>query len=364
MATSRNTYGLGIFAVVLATLLMLPIVASAADGGRQIDSGPFSLSLRGGGINDSRAIGLDGRVDYLNQLLNVHLFGTLEILDAGHGEGRVDNNRYGAGIALSKTFARQANLFAGTSFIREMNENFGQAYLGAKLKVTEYALLSASYGFGFQGVKEIQDRLAAESVNWLKAGAVIVDRYGWKANLYYYLTDPGGEKISGIEGEVSYPVLDNLTIGINGSCDLTDKSNLEQNWRTFAFVTYAFGGQKASPIDVALDKNNPVEYPRVIRATVQKNTATSTLAISPTNTTANGCSSQTATFSASGGVAPYTWSTSDSESNLAVFSGGTSAKWFDSADNFCSGGGVVTVTVTDSTGATATATINVTSIPS
>ena len=355
MATSRNRLGLGIFAVVFATLLALPIAASAADGARQIDSGPFSLSLRGGGVNDSRAIGVDGRVDYLNQLLNLHLFGTLEILDAGHGEGRIDNNRYGAGIALSKTFARQANLFAGTSFIREMNENFGQAYLGAKLKVTEYALLSASYGFGFQGVKEIQDRLAAESVNWLKAGAVIVDRYGWKANLYYYLTDPGDEKISGIEGEVSYPVTDNLTIGINGSCDLTDKSNLEQNWRTFAFITYAFGGQKASPIDVALDKNNPVEYPRVIRKQIQNALApgdVSTLAITPSQAGQLACLSQNIHFQASGGEPPYLWSASGGK---IVQDTENDAFWTDTGCN--SNGRTVTVTVTDSLGASRSATI-------
>jgi hypothetical protein len=202
-------------------------------------------------------------------------------------------------------------------------------------------------------------------VNWLKAGVTIIDRQGFKVNLNYYLTDPSDEKISGIEGEISYPLLDSLTIGVNGSSDFTDKDELQRNWRAFGFVTYAFGGQKSSPIDVALDKNNPVEYPRVMRKQIRNavTPAASSLILKQTSGTANGCSSDQVQFLAQNGVAPYTWSTSDTASNLAVYSGGTAAKWADYADNFCSGGGTVTITVTDSTGASATATIIVTSIP-
>ena len=87
------------------------------------------------------------------------------------------------------------------------------------------------------------------------------------------------------------------------------------------------------------------------------------LAVSPTNPTAVGCSTETVTFTASGGTAPYTWSTSEGVDgggpvNLSVVNA-TQAMWFDTSDNFCASSGTVTITVTDSVGATASAIINV-----
>lgn len=93
------------------------------------------------------------------------------------------------------------------------------------------------------------------------------------------------------------------------------------------------------------------------------------VAISPTNPTAIGCSyigtEGTVTFTASGGTAPYTWSTSEGVNGLEpvnlIVTSATQAQWYDTSDNFCSvgGGGIVTITVTDSIGDTASATMTV-----
>jgi len=258
-----------LFLAALFSTVFVPAILGAEQGGRQIVSGPYSLTIRGGAENNSGAVGIDGRIDYLTRPINLHLFGTFDWLDAGRGEGAIENDRYGAGIALSHTYPGKANAFVGTSFIRELGETFGHAYIGGKIKLADYALLSGTYGFGFGHVKEIRQVasrfLAAESVDWAKIGFVLAHRKGWKANVYYTYTDPSDLKISGIEGELSCPVRENLIVGVNGSSDLTTKTDLERTWRSFLFLTYSYGSQKGSPIDVALDKNSPVEYPRVVR---------------------------------------------------------------------------------------------------
>ncbi len=352
------------------TIAHFSLAAPAFSEGREIVSGPFSLTIRGGGQNDSGSLGFDGRVDYLNPYLNVHIFGTYDLLDGGAGIGEIDNQRYGAGLALSHTFPGMANIFAGTAFINEASEYFGHAYLGGKVKVADFALISGSYGFGFGHEKEIvingaSRYLLAESADWAKLGVVLAAQNGLKANLYYYLTDPGDQNISGIEGEVSYAVTDSVTVGINGSSDLTTKTDLEKNWKGYIFLTYAFGQQKGKLIDIALDKNNPTVYPMIVRKTKTKSATTTTassLTISPANAAAEGCSTGTVTFTASGGAQPYSWSTSEGGSTNLTVINATQAQWRDTSDNFCSTGGTVTITVTDSTGASASATINV-SVP-
>lgn len=336
--------------VCMVMLLFRPGPAASED--RQIVSGPYSLSLHGGALNDSGTFGADARVDFLNPVLNVHLFGSYDLMDASSGLGTVDSQRYGAGFALSHTYPGKANVFVGTAFINELSEYFGHVYFGGKVKVSQTTLLSASYGVGLgpnRNIGKLTRYLTAQSVDWGKVGAVYVTPSGFKTNLYYYLTDPGGENISGLEGEASYPVTDSVTFGVNGSVDLTEKSNIDRDWKGYAFVAYAFGSQKGTPIDVALDKNSPIAYPKVLRATGSRAAATtSTLSVSPTAATAFGCSVDTVTFTASGGTGPYTWSTSEGGTTNLSGSTGTTVDWQDTSDNFCSSGGSVTVTVTDS----------------
>lgn len=345
---------------ILCTLIILLQSLPARSEGRQIVSGPYSLSVHGGSINDSATVGVDARTDFLNPVLNLHIFGSYDLMDASSGLGVVDNERYGAGFALSHTYAKRANVFVGTAFINEANEYFGHAYLGGKVKVSETTLLSASYGVGLGPDRSINKKLTryltAQSVDWGKLGAVYVTPDGFKTNLYYYLTDPGGENISGLEGEASYPVMDSVTVGINGSADLTRRTEIDRDWKGYAFLTYAFGSQRGTPIDVALDKNSPIAYPKVLRAKGSR-AAISTLSISPTATTNLGYGGPASTFTASGGTGSYTWSTPDSNGMTVI--NATQASWQDLNYSHCTGTDYVTVTVTDSAGATASAVITV-----
>jgi hypothetical protein len=251
------------------TFMLLVQPRPAASEGGEVVSGPYSLSIRGGSYSDSATFGVDARTDFINPLLNIHLFGTFDQMDASSGIGVIDTQRYGAGVALSHTYPGKANIFIGTSFINELNKYFGHAYLGGKVKVSNNTLLSTSYGVGLgpdmQVTKNLTKFLTAKSADWLKAGAVYVAPGGIKTNLYYYLTDPGGENISGLEGQVSYWVTEAITVGVIGSGDLSTKTDIDRDWSAQAFVAYAFGSQRGVPIDVALDKNNPIAYPIVIR---------------------------------------------------------------------------------------------------
>ena len=135
---------------------------------------------------------------------------------------------------------------------------------------------------------------------------------------------------------------------MNGRVDLTDKDTLDRDWKTYGFITYAFGSQKGTPIDVALDTNSPIAYPMVVRTVTNRRATTSTLTVDPTAASAFGCSFDTVTFTASGGTAPYSWSSSEGGTTNLSGSTGTTVDWYDSSDNFCSFGGTVTVTVNDS----------------
>ncbi len=354
------------------TLMLLVHPRPAASGSGEVVSGPYSLTIRGGSYSDSATFGGDARADFINPFLNTHLFGTYDQMDASSGLGLVDTQRYGAGFALSHTYQGKANLFLGTSFINELNKYFGHAYIGGKVKVLDNALLSASYGQGIGPYMHITKNLTrfitAKSVNWLKAGAVYVAPGGIKTNLYYYLTDPGGVNISGLEGKLSYPVAEAITVGIIGSGDLTEETNVDRHWSAQAFATYAFGSQTGAPIDVALDTNNPVAYPMVIYPPPDKTpagtppTVTCAITISPTSATIGACSEESATFTAIGGVAPYFWSTdSPSSTDLTPFgySNSATAVWHGFNRNYCEDDPTHTVTVVDDNGCSATATVKV-----
>ncbi|RMG71027.1 MAG: hypothetical protein D6710_06550, partial [Nitrospirae bacterium] len=255
---------------IIFALFLSPQKANSES--RPIVDGPFSLTLKGGGNSDSGTIGLEARYDYISPLINLHLFGKYDWLDSGNGIGEIDNKSYGAGLALSHTYQRTANAYIGTSFLHELDKTFWHAYLGGKYKINSNIIVNGSYGIRFSGIKKIslsKDlNLEARAVNWLKIGAVYVADNGFKGKLYYYLNDPGDENISGIEGEISYPFTDAVTVGIRGSTDISTESNIDKNWKTLLFITYAFGEHRGKPIDIALDKNNPIEYPRIIRKTV------------------------------------------------------------------------------------------------
>lgn len=360
MTSSRQLQRYSFISFLAIFILFFSVSPGLSEGMREINSGPYSLTVRGGSQSDSTAAGVDARLDLLNPLLNLHVFATYEQLDSSSGIGEVDSQRYGAGFAVSHTYPGFANVFAGTAIINELNEYFGHAYVGGKVKVADYALVSGSYGFGLGPERNITKGntrfLTAESADWGKVGVTLVGMSGVKANLSYYLTDPGGENISGLEGDLSYPVTDNITLGVNGGADISDKTGIDRNWRSFLSLTYSFGWQKGNAIDVALDKNSPVEYPHVMRR--KGVSAAAALSISPGSANAVSCTTDTVTFTASGGTGPYTWSTSDDPGNLTVISA-TQAQWSDNMDFWCEGSGTATVTVTDSLGASAAGTVNI-----
>ncbi len=349
---------------LILSQILPPAVADS--GGRDIVRGPYSLAIRGGGQSESASVGADGRADYLNPYLNIHLFGTYDALESDRGIGEVDNQRYGGGLALSHTFGSRANLFAGSAVINEVGESFAHAYLGGKLKVGAHALISAAYGVGMGDEKRITQALSTklfgESVDWGRLGLVLVGANGWKGALQYRLTDPGDLKISGAEAALSYPVTDSITIGVNGSADLTTETDVERNWRSYAFLTYTVGGKRGRPIEVALEKNDPVIYPVILRARALAAPGT-TLTISPVNVTLNGCGGGPGgeqIFTASGGVPPYTWSKGGLGRFIPDFMGDNSmAFWDDSTDDYCSTGDMFQITVMDSVGARAAADLTV-----
>lgn len=370
LTTRQHNLRLLSLSLLLALLLVSPLSGWGGDD-RQLSSGPISLSVRGGAVNDSAALGFDGRMDYLNRYLNLHLFGTIDLLDSGRGEGRISNTRYGGGIALSHTYAKMVNVYVGTSLLREMDKNFGHIYLGGKVKLTEYALLSASYGFGFDKARVTESfassYLTAEAVDWMKLGGTLVSGQGLKANAYYHLTDPAGQRISGIDGEISYAVLGNLSIGVNGSYDITERANQSRNWRSALFVTYAFGGQTGSPINIALDKNNPIEYPQVIRKVVAVPTPQTPTPSGPplsifqsdSSVGIGGCgTTYNVNLKVLGGVGPFVWTTNFGSTPVSPTTGVFTTLNINSIPGFCGGNLTINITVTDqTTGQTQNATV-------
>lgn len=95
-------------------------------------------------------------------------------------------------------------------------------------------------------------------------------------------------------------------------------------------------------------------------AVVDAADAAPALALSPLTPTAKGCSTDTVTFTASGGTPPYVWSTSEGGTTNLTVTSPTQVEWHDGSDNFCGVAGTVTITVTDSLNAKAATTMMVT----
>lgn len=251
---------------VLTSLLLLFMFVAPANVFCQdeVISGPFSLTVLGGAHNDSAFGGVEGRFDYLNPTLNVHVFGMYEALDAGNGVGEIDNQRYGAGVAVSHTYPGKANAFLGTAFTNELGKNLAHAYVGGKYKLSQSMFLSGSYGKGFGGERTFEKNekeISYGASDWLKFGAVFVPMDKLKANIYAYVNAPFERNIYGLESELSYYIMDSVAVGVRGMSDLATKHELDRNWRAALFMTYSFGGQKGKLIDVALEKNNPIAFP-------------------------------------------------------------------------------------------------------
>ena len=51
-------------------------------------------------------------------------------------------------------YLRSANIFVGASFINELDEYMGHAYLGGKVKVSDWALITGAYGIGVGNEKD------------------------------------------------------------------------------------------------------------------------------------------------------------------------------------------------------------------
>lgn len=240
--------------------------APAVYAADQIVSGPFSLTVNSGARNDSGYIGLEGRLDYLNPVINFHAVALYDILDSHQGMGAIDTERYGAAVALSHTYAKKANAYIGFSLLNEMGHNFTHAYMGGKLKLTDHFIASAAFGIGFGPEHFIDPNndglgILAEAENWVKVGGIYVFDNALKTNLYAYMNSVGQDNIFGVEGQISYPLTEALTIGLRGMTDIGRRHNSDTNFNVTAFLTYAYGSQKGTVIDVALEKNNPISFP-------------------------------------------------------------------------------------------------------
>jgi len=167
--------------------------------------------------------GWSSRTDTNNPVLNVRIFDTYNIIDASHGVALADNPSYRVALALTQTTPQKANTFFETDFLNELGESVANIYANRKVKVSQTMLIS---------------------VDWDRLGAVYMAPTGFKTTLFYYLSDLGGDNISGFEGELSYPVSDSVRIGVKGKADISKRSALDRDWKSFAFVTYAFGSEK------------------------------------------------------------------------------------------------------------------------
>jgi hypothetical protein len=181
-----------------------------------------------------------------------------------------------------------------------------------------------------------------------------------------------------VGGTVSGYTNPGLVLQNNGGNDLTIDNN-----GTFGFVSTVGAGASynvtalTQPANQTCTVQNGSGTANADVTNVAVSCSAAGLAVSPSSPTANGCSRDTITFTASGGTAPYTWSTSEDRfttwtyppvnlfhpTNLRNLTA-TTVDWLDSSDNFCGVGnsGTVTITVKDALGATMSTTMAVSGI--
>lgn len=223
---SKRRYSLPIllFAVICTDMLLLR-PGPAASEGLQTTGSANSLSLNDGAADGPAAIGPDNKAGPFSPVLNVRFFGAYDITGAYHRLALIDNQRYWARFSLTRTPPAKPDVFFETDFMNELSEYITGIYANRNLKLSEAMLIS---------------------VDWGRLGAAYVTPAGLKTTLYYYFSVPRGENISGFEGEVSYPVTDSVRLGVKGRAGLSKDSDQDRDWKSFAFVTYAFGSQKGA----------------------------------------------------------------------------------------------------------------------
>ena len=131
--------------------------------------------------------------------------------------------------------------------------------------------------------------------------------------------------------------------------------DLEVNRRKLLKILVASGSAVVASTMIPGKWLKPVVEMGVLPAHAQLSGAP--LAISPLTSNIDGCTGTEITFTASGGVPPYSWSVTGVGWNTPpgdpVVLNATQATW-DEDDDFCDGG-TASITVEDNTGATATA---------
>lgn len=215
--SSKRHYRLpALLFTVICSLTPLCRPGAAAAGSGKLANSPYPLTP-----GATKSPNTSSAASFLSPVLDVQFFVTGNTPDASGALS--DNPRFGAGLDLPHGYPGKADIFGGTDFLNELSESLAIIYNSRNIRVTKTMLVS---------------------VDWGKLGMVYATPERFKAALYYYVSDPGSDNISGFEGEVSYPVGNSLRVGLTGRGDLSKRSDFDRDWKGFAFMTYAFDSQK------------------------------------------------------------------------------------------------------------------------
>ncbi|GEM_PF-3397853 len=357
----NRSFGFPWLAPLIAPLALAVLISPAVAENGDISDSPWNFSLKAGGQDGSSSLGFEFRYDTIHPGMNFHIFGRYDALEDNRGLGAIDDRKYGGGLAFSKTLPDKANYFLGGSFLGEGDESFSQVYLGGKWKLSDSALLAGSYGFGLGDEKELLRTstlsYTGEAVDWLRVGGEWFLRGGEEIDFHYRLTDPGGENIHGIDGQLTQVVRGTILLGLRGDVDLTEKDGVGRNWSGFFFVAFQPGSGRTGRVRLGINRNDVVSYPRILRRVRATAPSAPPLVLTPPSATVVGYTGDTVLFTVSGGVPPYTWSNGGDGGALTVLNA-TQAVWDEDYD-FCDITGTATVTVTDSEGNSVTVIIDI-----